>query len=180
MSSRQSSRKSSRIWHYFTDLVDYYAKCNICGVSLSYRTTTSNLKKHLLKKHKNVDISDVNFTLDCEGELQEYIVINPSTSSPTNGEEADVKPRKRMKREDIPSPRMPFKKPEDAGTKGLISIGETLSKIVSTPDDDDEIFGKFLTVEIKKFTDKKMKNRCKRDILSVLMEYCTAEDDDAE
>nr|CAI5865857.1 unnamed protein product [Callosobruchus analis] len=41
------------MWKYFeaTDDFGIKAKCKLCSQELSYRTNTSNLKKHLMRKH---------------------------------------------------------------------------------------------------------------------------------
>nr|CAI5826243.1 unnamed protein product [Callosobruchus analis] len=52
-SGKKESKKRSVLWRYF-EIVDHFtsrAKCNICGHELSYRSTTSNLKRHMIKKH---------------------------------------------------------------------------------------------------------------------------------
>ncbi|CAH2014712.1 unnamed protein product, partial [Acanthoscelides obtectus] len=48
-------KKRSPLWRYFRILDDLTskAKCKLCGHELSYRTTTSNLKKHLNRRHPN-------------------------------------------------------------------------------------------------------------------------------
>ncbi|XP_030766768.1 uncharacterized protein LOC115890627 [Sitophilus oryzae] len=38
----------------FTD--ESYAKCNLCGSKLSYKTTTTNLKRHMEVKHPEVSL----------------------------------------------------------------------------------------------------------------------------
>ncbi|KAF8771555.1 protein abrupt-like [Argiope bruennichi] len=53
--SVQKNRKRSPIWQHFTAITSTYAACNICQGKLSYRTTVTNLTKHLLKKHRQFD-----------------------------------------------------------------------------------------------------------------------------
>lgn len=50
---RQSRRKNSSIWSYFsvTDHVLQKAKCDLCGQPMSYRGTITNLRTHLKRKH---------------------------------------------------------------------------------------------------------------------------------
>uniref|UniRef100_A0A6P7G7N8 Uncharacterized protein LOC114338666 n=1 Tax=Diabrotica virgifera virgifera TaxID=50390 RepID=A0A6P7G7N8_DIAVI len=53
-----SKRKRSQIWNYFTRKKpgEYVATCNLCKKELGFRSTTSNLKKHLDRKHPNIEI----------------------------------------------------------------------------------------------------------------------------
>uniref|UniRef100_A0A1B6K9L2 BED-type domain-containing protein n=1 Tax=Graphocephala atropunctata TaxID=36148 RepID=A0A1B6K9L2_9HEMI len=50
---RKGRQKYSTIWSKFTIVHNEksIASCNICGHRLSYKTTVSNLKKHLARKH---------------------------------------------------------------------------------------------------------------------------------
>lgn len=54
--------KYSHLWSYFSvsDRTKQRARCDICGQILSYKTTTSNLKKHLDRKHPTVTVSTSN------------------------------------------------------------------------------------------------------------------------
>lgn len=51
--SRRLSKLYSEVWRKFTIIsrANYTAKCNICGAKLSFKTTISNLKKHMTRKH---------------------------------------------------------------------------------------------------------------------------------
>lgn len=45
---------TSTVWHNFT-VVDENQKvssCDLCGMQMSYRSTVSNMRKHLMRKHK--------------------------------------------------------------------------------------------------------------------------------
>ncbi|XP_072376816.1 uncharacterized protein [Diabrotica undecimpunctata] len=57
-----SKRKRSQIWNYFTRKKpgEYVATCNLCKKELGFRSTTSNLKKHLDRKHPHVEIKSEN------------------------------------------------------------------------------------------------------------------------
>ncbi|XP_016961431.1 uncharacterized protein LOC108032111 [Drosophila biarmipes] len=44
-------RKTSEIWCFFRAVDDTYALCNICKAKLSYKTTTTNLSKHMNRMH---------------------------------------------------------------------------------------------------------------------------------
>lgn len=48
--------KISLLWNFFTPLEKNYAKCNLCRAKLSYKSTTTNLKKHILFKHPTVKL----------------------------------------------------------------------------------------------------------------------------
>ncbi|EFN64871.1 hypothetical protein EAG_06536, partial [Camponotus floridanus] len=47
-------RKTSDIWSFFTILNTEFASCNLCKHKLSYRSTTNNLRKHILARHPTV------------------------------------------------------------------------------------------------------------------------------
>uniref|UniRef100_A0A1B6JR65 BED-type domain-containing protein n=1 Tax=Homalodisca liturata TaxID=320908 RepID=A0A1B6JR65_9HEMI len=51
-------QKSSALWSFFKVIneVEKIAKCGICQINLSYRSTISNLKHHITKRHANVNI----------------------------------------------------------------------------------------------------------------------------
>ncbi|XP_047004627.1 zinc finger BED domain-containing protein 4-like [Schistocerca americana] len=49
--------RTSEMWSYFEILDREFAKCTLCGKKLSYKSTTTNLKKHLQKSHLIVDFS---------------------------------------------------------------------------------------------------------------------------
>lgn len=46
-------RKRSNVWNFFesVDNESRLAKCNLCKLKFSYKTSTSNLKKHIKNKH---------------------------------------------------------------------------------------------------------------------------------
>lgn len=53
----QSSKRQrySELWNFFTPIDnDYFATCNMCKRKLSFKTTNSNLKKHLNSNHPAV------------------------------------------------------------------------------------------------------------------------------
>ncbi|XP_049769491.1 E3 SUMO-protein ligase ZBED1-like [Schistocerca cancellata] len=49
--------RTSEMWSYFEILDREFAKCTLCGKKLSYKSTTTNLKKHLQKSHLIVNFS---------------------------------------------------------------------------------------------------------------------------
>lgn len=55
---RKTKQLYSEVWTKFTIISrkHYIASCNVCGAKLSFKTTISNLKKHVERKH-NYDIS---------------------------------------------------------------------------------------------------------------------------
>lgn len=55
-----SSRKTSSIWNPFSQKSksDTVAICNTCKQELSYKSTYSNLKKHIQRKHPTVRLYD--------------------------------------------------------------------------------------------------------------------------
>lgn len=58
MATPGESRKRSGLWNHFTPLSgsDCAAKCDLCGHILSHRSSITNLKKHLQRKHPGVRI----------------------------------------------------------------------------------------------------------------------------
>nr|XP_022910336.1 zinc finger BED domain-containing protein 1-like [Onthophagus taurus] len=55
MSSTQR-RKISEIWLFYDQVDEFFAKCNLCKRVFSYKTSITNLKKHLECKHPTVSI----------------------------------------------------------------------------------------------------------------------------
>nr|CAI5846653.1 unnamed protein product [Callosobruchus analis] len=51
-----SKRKVSIVWNFFTAKDDAHTQCNFCGQLLSYKTTRTNLRQHVVKKHPSVRI----------------------------------------------------------------------------------------------------------------------------
>lgn len=56
----ESKRRLSVLWRFFTYIDPHYAKCEICKVKISHKTTMSNLKKHMERKHTLVDLQIYN------------------------------------------------------------------------------------------------------------------------
>ncbi|EDW13694.1 uncharacterized protein LOC6572081 isoform X1 [Drosophila mojavensis] len=50
-------RKTSEIWCFFRAVDDTFALCNICKAKLSYKTTTTNLSKHMNRMHPNANVT---------------------------------------------------------------------------------------------------------------------------
>lgn len=44
------------MWQFFEPVDQVYAACNICKAKISYKTTISNLKKHMKTKHPTVTL----------------------------------------------------------------------------------------------------------------------------
>lgn len=58
MAYELKKKKTSEIWKFFDPIDDFYAKCNICKTKISYKTSTSNLKKHMNNKHPTVALPE--------------------------------------------------------------------------------------------------------------------------
>lgn len=43
------------MWNFFTMVNENYAKCDICKKMVSYETSISNLKRHMLRMHPTVN-----------------------------------------------------------------------------------------------------------------------------
>nr|CAI5863488.1 unnamed protein product [Callosobruchus analis] len=77
------SRRTNRVWNSFSmsDETEQIAKCNICKASMIYKTTVSNLKKHMIRKHPMVqllfddkaDLGSVASTSSCHTEIDSKI-----------------------------------------------------------------------------------------------------------
>lgn len=53
---KKSNRKTSDMWNFFTPLTNEYALCNLCNQRFSYKTSTSNLKKHIVSRHSGAHL----------------------------------------------------------------------------------------------------------------------------
>lgn len=51
--------KKSEIWNFFSDEDNNKAKCNICKSLFSYRTSVTNLKSHITRKHPTVRLGQL-------------------------------------------------------------------------------------------------------------------------
>nr|XP_015839926.1 PREDICTED: zinc finger BED domain-containing protein 4-like [Tribolium castaneum]XP_015839927.1 PREDICTED: zinc finger BED domain-containing protein 4-like [Tribolium castaneum] len=49
-----SSSKRSPIWNFFTPIDKDKAKCDLCSQKMSYKSSTSNMKRHVQRKHPTV------------------------------------------------------------------------------------------------------------------------------
>ncbi|XP_047103747.1 E3 SUMO-protein ligase ZBED1-like, partial [Schistocerca piceifrons] len=49
--------RRSELWNHFTVLDEEFAKCGLCGKKLSYKTSTTNLKKHIERSHVMVNFA---------------------------------------------------------------------------------------------------------------------------
>lgn len=73
------NRKSSGIWQYCTALDRTHAKCGICNQRLSYKSSITNIKRHLARKHPEVCQYE-RFKEFQEYQVAETIEIKTSTS----------------------------------------------------------------------------------------------------
>lgn len=61
--------KKSILWNFFTPKNEILASCNLCKQTLSYKSTISNLKMHLRKKHPTIKISNENQTEEIQSQI---------------------------------------------------------------------------------------------------------------
>ncbi|XP_045468319.1 uncharacterized protein LOC123676464 isoform X1 [Harmonia axyridis] len=54
-------KRRSQIWKYFTPLSPVRAKCNLCRIIFSYKTSISNLKIHLQRKHQHIAVPGIKY-----------------------------------------------------------------------------------------------------------------------
>lgn len=71
-------RKTSSLWNFYSAVDSTKAKCNICKHVLSCKTSTSNLKKHLERKHPTISL--VQQTTKKENPISQTVSV-ASTSS---------------------------------------------------------------------------------------------------
>lgn len=45
------------MWKYFTYIDPHFAKCDICKIKISHKTTMSNLKKDIERKHPLINLN---------------------------------------------------------------------------------------------------------------------------
>ena len=82
----QSSKRQrySELWNFFTPIEDdYFATCNMCKRKLSFKTTNSNLKKHLNSNHPAVLLPSSVAHL-CSAKVE------PLTSHPSSSDEQPI------------------------------------------------------------------------------------------
>jgi hypothetical protein len=73
MAQSSKRQKHSKLWNFFTPVEGHsVAICNVCKRKLSYKSTSSNLKKHLTSNHPNVILPSSMIS-----------PAQPSTSQPT-------------------------------------------------------------------------------------------------
>ncbi|KAJ8866743.1 hypothetical protein PR048_032604 [Dryococelus australis] len=75
-------RKCSEMWTFFTEINSEYASCNTCKDILSYKTSTSNLGKHMKHKHPTIELPTNSKNTEVTFELSLAAPPNlPSTST---------------------------------------------------------------------------------------------------
>ncbi|CAH1107682.1 unnamed protein product [Psylliodes chrysocephalus] len=86
-------RKKSTLWSFFQPTTDQKATCNLCRQNISYKTSISNLKRHLQRKHPLVNITSddgrTNNSVPSSKKNQntkENSLIQPSSSSSENND----------------------------------------------------------------------------------------------
>ncbi|XP_072392289.1 zinc finger BED domain-containing protein 4-like [Diabrotica undecimpunctata] len=87
MSQHIKRQKTSEIWNFFTPIENggYFATCNICKKKLSFKSTNSNLKKHISSLHPTVNLN-YHTTKTQDGSSFDNISVStdlPSTSKMT-------------------------------------------------------------------------------------------------
>ncbi|XP_067639740.1 E3 SUMO-protein ligase ZBED1-like [Eurosta solidaginis] len=51
--------KTSFLWQFFEKVDHSFATCNICKTKISYKTSTSNLKRHMIRRHPTVQLEEL-------------------------------------------------------------------------------------------------------------------------
>lgn len=76
-------RKRGLVWNHFAPLEDEKAKCSSCPAVISYkRGSTSNLLRHMKKKHPEIDVHD-------EDPLKEEDITNIVVNSDDDDDDAN-------------------------------------------------------------------------------------------
>lgn len=55
----EKKNKTSPIWEFFTEINEGFAVCNICKTKLSFKSSISNLKRHVGSKHPTIKMPKV-------------------------------------------------------------------------------------------------------------------------
>lgn len=85
MNKRQ---KTSYLWGYFsiTDQNNKICKCDLCGQTLCYKSTVSNLKKHMDRRHPTINLKAHLKSDDIPPERVSSQTETPTTSTTTHSE----------------------------------------------------------------------------------------------
>lgn len=74
----------SEMWKYFTYIDTHFAKCDICKIKISHKTTMLNLKKHLERKHPLINLENI--------ESDSYVInVNQPTTTTSNAFQQVIK-----------------------------------------------------------------------------------------
>lgn len=100
--------KTSSMWTYFIvgDSITKTAKCDLCGLKMSYRSTISNLKNNITRKHptvntsvsqshtgKGIQSSSSQPSEDTENEFfEEFNINNPCSGQPNDNSQEPCRP----------------------------------------------------------------------------------------
>lgn len=74
-------RKSSRIWEFFTPIDNEMAKCDLCKNSFSYRTSVSNLKRHMERKHATISLEPKQVSSSVHPQPQQSQKLQPQQTN---------------------------------------------------------------------------------------------------
>lgn len=75
-----AKRKRSLMWEFFQPSFEDKASCNLCKLNFSYKTSTTNLKKHLERRHPTLLITE-KCPISSDSGTGIYILINSRFSS---------------------------------------------------------------------------------------------------
>ncbi|ERL87416.1 uncharacterized protein LOC109541682 [Dendroctonus ponderosae] len=85
--SMEKSRgiKRSFLWNYFTvkDAEQKLCKCDLCKQILCYKSTITNLKKHMVRRHPTINLKAHLTNTNRESESESELNHVPTTSEPT-------------------------------------------------------------------------------------------------
>lgn len=60
--SQSKRTRTSLLWNYFTIIDKNYASCNMCGNRMSHCSSSSNLRKHLKRKHAGCSLEPLDIS----------------------------------------------------------------------------------------------------------------------
>uniref|UniRef100_A0AAR5PMT2 BED-type domain-containing protein n=1 Tax=Dendroctonus ponderosae TaxID=77166 RepID=A0AAR5PMT2_DENPD len=158
-------RKISFLWNFFEAIDDAFAKCNSCEAKLSYRTSTSNLKRHMECKHSIILTNSEKFPeyiekIESESECDDLLEFTPVTVeeelAPSSSEESVVRktapqnfalnitcPSEAIKKENTGCTDTDIEQPQD--------IARTSEEKPNKEEDDEfDCFGKSVACQLKK------------------------------
>ncbi|XP_022193575.2 uncharacterized protein LOC111051375 [Nilaparvata lugens] len=177
------SRKTSLMWQYFTVIDENVAKCKYCEKDLRYRSSTSNLKKHLRKAHPSLfqDLMKGRILFDSETNGATEVAIDETfedLDDPFNENDEEYSPQKKMMKIDLRSDQKNARSSKLNLRKPAAAKNSRFSPVIefdqTTENDEDEnefeLLGKYISSQLRRLT-KVNAFLAQEEIQSVLTRY---------